>query len=289
MTDPPLTAQQIERIEQAEICSWRAETVGDDGAVAVRTFRAGGLTAFATPGRPNTLFNRAIGIGPDDAEHVAPLLEWYAAQGAHGIAPRIDVSPARKSPQLDAALRAAGLEPGGMPMWARRLMAGPVPADGHKNVPVPGITVREITSDEAGMFENIRQQVWPAPMADLPYRIAGLRASHGQPGVFWYFACIDGRQPVAVGGMVCTDGVAYLCIAATLPEHRRKGCQTALVRQRIADAAAAGCDLVCSLVAPDSDSERNLRRAGLTATVDRELWMAPAWYEHRFYRETTPP
>jgi hypothetical protein len=40
------------------------------------------------------------------------------------------------------------------------------------------------------------------------------------------------------------EGVGWLGIAATLPEHRRRGSQTALLSARVRAAAAAGCEVL---------------------------------------------
>ncbi len=44
--------------------------------------------------------------------------------------------------------------------------------------------------------------------------------------------------------------------AATLPDFRRRGVQSALVARRLADAAAAGCELATVTTQPGSKSQR---------------------------------
>ncbi len=48
--------------------------------------------------------------------------------------------------------------------------------------------------------------------------------------------------------------------------------QTALIAVRIAEAEAAGCDLVCSQAAFGSPSQRNLERAGLSVAYTKAVW-----------------
>ena len=48
--------------------------------------------------------------------------------------------------------------------------------------------------------------------------------------------------------------------ASTLPEMRRRGVQTALLRRRLGDAAEAGCELAMVTTAPGSSSHRNVAR-----------------------------
>jgi hypothetical protein len=53
---------------------------------------------------------------------------------------------------------------------------------------------------------------------------------------------------------------------------RGRGCQSALLSRRIADAAAAGCDSVASLAEFGSGSHRNLERAGLRVAFTQAVW-----------------
>ncbi|HXN45937.1 MAG TPA: GNAT family N-acetyltransferase [Bryobacteraceae bacterium] len=76
-----------------------------------------------------------------------------------------------------------------------------------------------------------------------------------------YLARRDG-EAVAGGGMSIQDGVAYLFGDATVLAGRRRGAQWALIHARLADAAAAGCDLAMACVVPGSGSHRNYERAG---------------------------
>jgi GNAT superfamily N-acetyltransferase len=72
-----------------------------------------------------------------------------------------------------------------------------------------------------------------------------------------YLARIDGA--VAGGGTLSMrDGVAGLFGASTLPTFRKRGVQTALLRERLRRAAEAGCDLAACLTQPGSGSQRNV-------------------------------
>ena len=50
-------------------------------------------------------------------------------------------------------------------------------------------------------------------------------------------------------------------------------------------AYAASAQIVFSVTAPGSQSERNLRNAGLDFSYDRETWLPPDWTAHPFYRD----
>jgi ribosomal protein S18 acetylase RimI-like enzyme len=77
---------------------------------------------------------------------------------------------------------------------------------------------------------------------------------------------------VAGGGCVrISDGLAQLAGASTLPAHRRRGVQSALLRARLVDAAASGCDLAVVTTEPASKSQQNVQRAGFELLYSRAV------------------
>jgi ribosomal protein S18 acetylase RimI-like enzyme len=60
-------------------------------------------------------------------------------------------------------------------------------------------------------------------------------------------------------------GIAQFTGAATAPAHRRHGVQTALLSARLADAAAAGCDIAVVTAQPGSKSQQNVQRQAQAA------------------------
>jgi ribosomal protein S18 acetylase RimI-like enzyme len=67
------------------------------------------------------------------------------------------------------------------------------------------------------------------------------------------------------------EGVAQLTGAATAPTHRRRGVQSALLAARLADAAAAGCDLAVVTTQPASRSQQNVQRRGFDLLYTRAV------------------
>ena len=82
--------------------------------------------------------------------------------------------------------------------------------------------------------------------------------------------CADGVV-AGGGGLRITEGVAQLIGAATAPAHRRQGVQTALLSTRLADAAAAGCDIAVVTTAPGSKSQQNVQRQGFHLLYTRAV------------------
>jgi len=78
-------------------------------------------------------------------------------------------------------------------------------------------------------------------------------------------------EPAGGGSLRLADGIAQLCGAATLPAHRRRGVQTALLSERLEQAARAGCDLAVVTTQPGSKSQENARRRGFALLYTRAV------------------
>jgi GNAT superfamily N-acetyltransferase len=77
-----------------------------------------------------------------------------------------------------------------------------------------------------------------------------------------FFAAEIGGQPAAAGAMSVFGNLALLFSAATLPQFRGQGAQTALLAARVRAATEAGATGAAVMTTPGSASERNVRRAG---------------------------
>ena len=98
----------------------------------------------------------------------------------------------------------------------------------------------------------------------------GAERDFGRGGVVRYAALRDGV--LAGGGEPADrDGVAQFAGAATAPAHRRRGIQSALLSARLADAAAAGCDVAVIVTQPGSKSQQNAQRRGFDLLYTRAV------------------
>jgi ribosomal protein S18 acetylase RimI-like enzyme len=96
-----------------------------------------------------------------------------------------------------------------------------------------------------------------------------------QAGSLAYVAECDGE--VAGGaGVRLHDGIAQLTGAATRPAYRRRGVQSLLLAIRLADAAAAGCDIAVVTTAPGSTSQHNVQRSGFQLLYTRAILVRDA-------------
>jgi GNAT superfamily N-acetyltransferase len=184
-----------------------------------------------------------------------------------GVSPCVPVTPGLPgSAAAEAWLRGRGFEPGYA--WMKFVR------DTHPpRFPAPeGIEVVELATADEEPFGTIAavgfgMPAWGANFfAHLPSR----------DGWRCYVARVEGKAQ-ACGAMLIEDGVAELGIGATLEEARGRGCQTALLHRRIADAAAAGCHTLLvetgeRVPERPSASYRNILKAGF-----EEAYLRPNW------------
>jgi len=208
----------------------------------VRLERLDGVVAALCPALPELDFvNRIYGV--EGVAELGPLEALYAAEG---LRPWVELPEGR--------------EPDGWqrvePVW---VLAGPA-------APLDAEAVREAGPDEAELFAATFCNGNGAP----PFARPPVARWAGEPGWRLYLAELDGA-PAAAGLLVIEDEIGCLAAASTLEASRGRGCQTALIRRRISDAAAAGCREVCALTANPA-SRRNLERCRLELAYTKTAW-----------------
>ena len=120
-------------------------------------------------------------------------------------------------------------------------------------------------------FANPDEQGLPShesyPRGLLEDVMAGMAAAEG------FARYLARRDGTAAGGasMRLAEGVAQLCGAATRPEHRRRGVQSALLAVRLDVASQAGCDIAVVTTQPGSKSQENVQRQGFALLYTRAV------------------
>jgi len=264
-------AARIERAEcrmLTDACASAGRRLGD-GVFAMAI--GGGVATFSEPGSP---LNKIAGLGFEGLPDASELSAVEAAYAERGVPIQVEVSSL-----ADAAV-------------AKHLSARGYVLTGFENVLGLGLPARPISA-------GANVQVTPSPADEfdvwLDVVVSGFASpdvqgvpSHEQydrrvldrimrdfsqaNGVVRYLARRDGA--VAGGGVMrIDDGVAQLGGAATLPEHRRRGVQTALIAVRLGDAARAGCDLAVVTTQPGSKSQENVQRLGFEVLYTRAVFV----------------
>jgi GNAT superfamily N-acetyltransferase len=240
---------ELERIEAQAL----ADAVTRAGG---RSALVGGATCVAHPGIPVMELNRAIPVAA--TVDVAAIADWFEAPHA------MCVPPERRD--LARELDEHGYTHASSWMKFARDAAPARNAETELHV--------EQTLD-AELFGPL-----VAEGSSIPPEAAGpLAAIVGAPG--WScFVAWAGAEPAGSGALYVDGTNAWIGVASTLPQYRRRGAQTALLAARIDAARAAGA---VSLVTetgeripgePDQ-SYRNILRAGFREAYLRANWRSP--------------
>jgi len=261
-------AQRIERAETqlvAEASGAALRRRADDAGFVIPV--AGGVASFAEAGSP---YNKVAGLGfggvPSPATW-AGIERAYAAVGAP-----VEVELAHLAdPAIGAVLTGQGYR---LVLFDNVL--GRVLRGGPERVTPPGVEVRPSGEEEFESWLDVVLDGFAHPDTqgvpwhdELPREVmAGAGRDFSAVGGIRYIALRDG---VIAGGarLRVADGVALLAGATTSAAHRRRGVQTALLSARLADAAAAGCDIAVVTTGPGSKSQQNVQRQGFDLLYTR--------------------
>ena len=85
-----------------------------------------------------------------------------------------------------------------------------------------------------------------------------------------FTASIEGKIVACGAGLVIPEHQIFaVCGAGTLSEFRGRGLQTALLRARLASAAAAGCEYAVIVTQGGTTSQRNCERLGFRVAYSK--------------------
>jgi GNAT superfamily N-acetyltransferase len=263
-------ASRIEAAETRLICdlAWNtARRTRDDSVLIVRF--GGGAAVIAGPGSPA---NKIAGLGfaPLDIGELDEVEHEFARRG---VPLRAEVS-SLADPSVMTALTARGYALSGFENVLGRAAAMEVE-------PSPAaIVVHRVAADAMDEWMSVvvdgflHPDSFDGPPPTESFDRATIERAFGDSlsvdGWRCYLARRDGES---AGGasLRIADGVALLCGAATLPPHRRRGVQTALLRERLRDLAAAGAEMAVVTTQPASKSQMNVQREGFELLYTRAV------------------
>lgn len=137
------------------------------------------------------------------------------------------------------------------------------------------VVVRRATPEDAAAFATVDAQVnAPREKWARPFLLGAALANVLEDTHVFYLASING-EPVGTALYVTDGGVAGIYSVATLRSFRRRGVATALLSRAIADARAAGAQLVCLECAAGSEALELYNALGFQHAHESVLWTAP--------------
>jgi len=263
-------AERIERAEAQLIAKAsqaarrrRAEAAGFVIPVAE------GLASYAEQGSP---FNKVAGLGFGGVPGAAVLDEIEQAFTARRAPVQIELAHLA-DPAIGALLTGRGYR-----LTSFENVLGLALPGAAERITPPGIEVRPSGDEEFESWLDVVADGFAHPDThgvpsheEFPREVlARAERDFAAVGVVRYIALRDG---VIAGGASfrVADGIAQLTGAATAPAHRRRGVQTALLSARLADAAAAGCDIAVVTTQPGSKSQQNMQRQGFDLLYTRAV------------------
>ncbi len=141
-----------------------------------------------------------------------------------------------------------------------------------ENPPPGDIKVRVPSPEEADLWADVSARGWSHEYPQLAIQMKQLGAiASAREQSPSFLAELDG-QPAAAGSLCIHDGVALFAGAATVPEMRRRGLQSALLQERMRYAFDHGCDLAMMVAEAGGVSQRNAERKGFRIAYTRLKW-----------------
>jgi ribosomal protein S18 acetylase RimI-like enzyme/ketosteroid isomerase-like protein len=261
-------AGRIERVE-AQLIAQSGEAARRAGTGGFVIPIAGGVASFAGEGSP---FNKVAGLGFGGVPDSAALDEIERAFAACGSPVQIELAHLA-DPAIGALLTGRGYRLESFENVLGRALTGE-----PERVLPPGVEVRLSGELESEAWLDVVAEGSTHPDTQgVPWHeefpremIIGAERDMAAAGAVRYAALRDG---ILAGGatMRIAEGVAQLTGAATAPAHRRRGVHTALLSARLADAAAAGCDVAVIITQPGSKSQQNAQRQGFDLLYPRAV------------------
>lgn len=270
----PALGEDVEREFWLEVFRAPMEELGDAMRIEIR--RYGPIHALSIATMPQSpMFNRILGaaeVGASDKEHLAGAVEWFEEIG---VAHRVPITPGLPGSLVaEDWLNRNGYErETGLIRFARD--TSPPEFYAPPELEVDDFADYGPETEGFGYYATEAYELDPAAhliFDQLP----------GRPG-WGCYAAIDSRE-VGIGtATIWMRGeVAQLGFAATREQARGKGAHMALLRRRIDEAAAAGCQVIYAETEEllndrggPSAACVNLVRAGFKQVCTRPVWRSP--------------
>jgi GNAT superfamily N-acetyltransferase len=231
---------------------------------------AGGVATLAGANSP---LNKVAGLGFAGSLDEAELEAVEKAFATRGAPVRVELS-CLADPSIGALLTSRGYTLQGFENVLGRGL--PIESQGP---PADGVVVSPCSAGDLAAWFDAVVTGFASPDSqgvssheDYPREV--LEGAMGDMAAADGFVAYLARRDGAVAGgasLRLFEGVAQLCGAATRPEHRRRGVQSALLAARLDAAGRVGCDVAVVTTLPGSKSQENVQRRGFELLYTRAV------------------
>jgi hypothetical protein len=266
---PAMTPQLARRIEQNDIDYSLSRLEGmqqtEGNPLGIEINRYGNVNAFLIKGWPTFWYgNKVLGLEPSSEIYLDEIIGLFAR---HNLSFRFEIMPGHLNSSLASRLHKLRF----CQMSFNTAVYGQ-PSLIARSSPDDHIKIREIQPNEVDLFLDLYQDGFGLPRLNGKERDAVLSwLNRAKSNLYLCFAHVDDIA-AGVGVLYMENGIGLLADATTLPEFRGKGCHTAMLHHRIAQAEKYNCDLLTSFVEFGSTSHLNLERAGLRVAYTKSMW-----------------
>ncbi|GII52645.1 hypothetical protein Pth03_10340 [Planotetraspora thailandica] len=238
-------------------------------ALGITTSRIGGGVAMSMRHDPTGYWSKALGFGFDEPvtdDLIGRVLDFYRSEGSKGAV--IQIAPSVLPPNWPEIARTHGLQPGGHIAKLGAPIEAVVPAGETR------LRIEPVGAGDARMWASAILKAFGMPEEGIAEMLV---ASVGHPH-FRPYAAWEGDQIIGGGNLYVHGEVGSLNTGSTLPDHRNRGAQSALIAARAKEAASAGCRWLVAETGQPSDGEsnpslNNMLRAGLQQLYTRQNWI----------------
>ena len=227
----------------------------------------GGVATVMRNDPTGGFWSRVIGLGIDEPvtdQVVEDVIASCDRRGGRSIC--MQISPAASPEGWGEILSRHGFTPGAGWVKSLRDVSPPPPVD-------TDITVRILGANEALDYGSVYWKGFGFPHPDFETWMS----SHVGRQNWTHFGAYDGAELVAVAAIFYWGDVGCLYGAGTLPSHRNRGAQGALIAARITEAAQRGAHLMSTETGAETPenpnpSLHNIRRMGFEDVYVRRNW-----------------
>lgn len=245
-----------------------AEPVRQRMGISGRRFGRG--VAVSVRNDPSGFWSRAQGFGfdkPVTGELISEVLAFFRSEGTEVV--NFQLAPEVLPDDWAGICRSHGLTEGPTLVKLAR-DAGPA------EQPPTTLRIGPIKPADRAAWAAVQIEAFGFP--DDDGRIAEMLATINDLPEVTGYAAWDGDKLVATAALYVGGKVGQFVSAATLPEYRGRGAQSALLARRVEDAFAAGCRWIAADTGKPGDGEQNpslnnLLRAGFKVLYDRPVWV----------------